>query len=655
VTLRSPLVPVLVAGTLIALAWVALPAGPARDATLLLAALVAGAGVVRRAVLALRRGHVGIEALVAVAALGAVVIGEHWEAAAVTFLFGLGHALEARAMGRTRRAVAELLELLPDHVRVLRGDAEVELDPSEVRAGDLVVVRPGERVPVDGRVERGRAAVDESTLTGESMPVDKGPGDAVATGTSAHGYLEVRAEAVGADTTLARVVHQVEAAQEARPARQRAIERFARFYTPAVVLASALAFALTRDAHMALTLLVIACPGALVIATPIALVAGIGRSARDGVLIKGGDALERFARTAVIAFDKTGTLTLGRPRVSDVVLAGGAAAEPPAGGAQRTLDPAALRLVALAARAETGSEHPLALALRAAAGTPGGDRPDEVETVSGGGASATIDGATVVVGSPRFLDEAGVRIAGGDLAALDALRARGSTVAGVARGGRFEGWIGFADAVRPHAADALADLRALGARRLVMLTGDHALAAAPIADGLGIDDVRSGLLPGDKAAQVAELGALGGVVAMVGDGVNDAPALARADVGVAMGVAGTRVALEAAPVALMRDDLRALAAALATAQRTMRVVRQNLAIALGTVAILAIGVLAGHVHMALGMLVHQGSVLLVVINALRLTRSQAGSAAARRPAGSDAASPSHQTRTRSATASGSLS
>ncbi len=654
-TLRSPLLPVLVAGTLIVFAWLGLASGPVRDAALLAAAVVAGAGVAHRASLALRRGHVGIEALVALAALGAVAIGEYWEAAAVTFLFGLGHMLEARAMGRTRRAVAELLDLLPDHVRVLRGDAEVDVDPSEVRAGDLVVVRPGERVPVDGRVERGRAAVDESTLTGESMPVDKGPGDAVATGASAHGYLEVRAEAVGADTTLARVVHLVEAAQEARPARQRAIERFARFYTPAVVLASALAFALTRDAHIALTLLVIACPGALVIATPIALVAGIGRSARDGVLIKGGDALERFARTAVIAFDKTGTLTLGRPRASDVVLAGGEAFEVPPDALERTLDPGALRLVALAARAETGSEHPLALALRTAAGTPVGARPDQVESVSGGGARATVDGSRVAVGSPRFLAEAGVRLAAGDLAALDALRARGRTVAGVARGGRFEGWIGFADAVRPHAAEAIAALRSLGARRLVMLTGDHALAAAAVADELGIDDVRAGLLPGDKATHVAELGALGGVVAMVGDGVNDAPALARADVGVAMGVAGTRVALEAAPVALMRDDLRALAAALATAQRTMRVVRQNLAIALGTVAILAVGVLAGHVHMALGMLVHQVSVLLVVLNAVRLTRAQAGSSAAGALAGSSGASASHQTRTRSATASGSLS
>jgi Zn2+/Cd2+-exporting ATPase len=617
---RHPLARVVASGILLVLALSVHAAGFARapwgaslrDVATVAAALVAGAGIAARAVASLRRRQVGIEALVTLAAIGAIVIGEFWEAAAVTFLFGLGHALEARALHRTRGAVAELLALLPTEVRLLRDGVERGVAPHAVLVGDVVVVRPGERIPVDGVVTAGHAAVDESTLTGESMPVHAAPGRRVSTGTISLGYLEIRAEAVGADTTLAHIVHLVEASQEARPPRQRAIERFARFYTPAVVAGSVLAFVLTRDVHLALTLLVIACPGALVIATPTALVAGIGRAARDGVLVKGGEAFERLARVRTVAFDKTGTLTRGRPSVREVVPVGEEIA--------LSRSEAAQRLLTLAAQAETGSEHPLADAIRAAAPSRAIARPDAVEVVAGGGTRARLDQRTVVVGSADFLTGSRIDVPTRAAAALRALHSRGRTVSGVAEDGRFLGWIAFADELRPHARGALESLRRLGVGRFVMLTGDNERAAAAVARELGIDDVRAGLQPGDKTVAIEALTAARDLVAMVGDGVNDAPALARADVGVAMGAAGTRVALETAPVALMGDDLRTLARAMETAQRSLRIIDQNLAIALGTVVVLVAGVLAGAVHMAGGMLVHQASVLLVVLNSLRLLR-----------------------------------
>jgi Zn2+/Cd2+-exporting ATPase len=636
-------IPVLVSAALIAASLGLAVTGPAegtaaawaRDGTLLLAALVAGAGIATRAVRALLRRDVSIEVLVTVASIGAIAIGELWEAAAVTFLFTLGHALEARTLRSTRAAIGSLLALLPTEVRVLRDGAEHTIGPHEVGRGDTVVVRPGERIPVDGRVVRGRAGVDESTLTGESIPVDKVPGDAALTGTTAHGYLEIATEAVGADTTLAHVVRLVEEAQEAKPARQRFLERFARFYTPAVIVGAAAAYLVTNDLRLSLTLLVIACPGALVIATPVAMVAGIGRAAKDGVLFKGGEPLELLARVRTVAFDKTGTLTRGRPILHEVVT-------PDARDAVRLSDGLGAQgltadvrsAVALAARAEAGSEHPIATAIRDAAARLPRDavadapRPEAFEAVAGGGARARIDGRRVLIGSPAFLAHEGVDLRTDMLATAAALQDRGRTVSGLAVDGAFRAWLGLGDETRPGAREALDGLRQHGVRRLAMLTGDHARSASAVARELGLDVVHAELAPSDKSAVITELASSLGPVAMVGDGVNDAPALARADVGIAMGAAGTRAALETATVALMGDDLRSLPHAMALARRTVGIVRQNLAIALGTVALLVAGVLAGSVHMAGGMLIHQLSVLLVILNALRLARPVARAQAA---------------------------
>ena len=606
-------IPVLVSAALIAVALALRSADGGSTAAslhgllMIAAATVAGTPIARRAYLALRRRDLSIEVLVSIATIGALSIGELWEAAAVTLLFTLGHALEARTLRQTRGALAGLLSLLPSRVRILRDDAERSVAPHEVAVGDVVVVRPGERVPVDGLVLRGRSGVDESTLTGESMPVDKEPGSPVFTGTTAHGYLEVETRAVGADTTLAQIVRSVEEAQEAKPRKQLFLERFARYYTPAVVLASGLAWLLTADLHLALTLLVISCPGALVIAVPVANVTGIGRAARDGVLVKGGESLESLAGVKTIAFDKTGTLTRGRPVVREVVSADG-------GGSSEA------ELLALAASAESGSEHPIAVAIRAAAGPSGSRRAASFEALPGSGTRSLVEGHPVLVGSAGFLEGSGIAIGVGARYALDELRERGRTVAGVAVDGTFRGWIALADEVRDSAAEAIASLREAGVRKLVMLTGDGQASGEAVAGGLGLDAVHAELLPQAKAEMVGALASAGEVVAMVGDGVNDAPALARADVGIAMGAAGTRAALETATIALMGDDLRVLPQVIGLARRTAGVIRQNLAIALGTVVVLVAGVLAGEVHMAGGMLLHQASVLLVILNALRLAR-----------------------------------
>jgi Zn2+/Cd2+-exporting ATPase len=638
-------IPVLASAALIAASLGLAATGPAdgaaaawvSDGLMLVAALVAGAGIATRAARALLRRDVSIEVLVTVATIGAIAIGELWEAAAVTFLFTLGHALEARTLRSTRAAIGSLLALLPTEVRVLRDGVEHTVGPHQVGRGDIVVVRPGERIPVDGRFVRGHAGVDESTLTGESIPVDKVPGDEALTGTTAHGYLEIETEAVGADTTLAHVVRLVEEAQEAKPARQRFLERFARYYTPAVIVGAVVAYLVTNDLHLALTLLVIACPGALVIATPVAMVTGIGRAAKDGVLFKGGEPLELLARVRTVAFDKTGTLTRGRPILHEVVTPEADRFELHAGTAPAAKLPADVRsAVALAARAEAGSEHPIATAIRDAAARLSPDanadvaRPEAFEAVAGGGTRARIDGHHVLIGSSGFLAHEGVAVPAAMRAAAEALQARGRTVSGLAVDGAFRAWLGLGDETRPGAREALAGLRTRGVRWLVMLTGDHARSAEAVAREVGIDTVHAELRPGGKSAVIEAIGSSRGPIAMVGDGVNDAPALAYADVGIAMGAAGTRAALETATVALMGEDLRALPHAIGLARRTVGVVRQNLAIALGTVALLVAGVLTGSVHMAGGMLVHQLSVLLVILNALRLARPVAPAAAARR-------------------------
>ena len=610
--------------------------GPAAlTATLwIAAALIAGSDIAVRAWHSLRARSASIELLVTIAAVGAIAIGEYWEAAAVTFLFLLGGYLEARTIAKTRSALKDLIDLAPTEVTVRRDGTELVLAPHQVLRGDTVIVRPGGRIGVDGTVLSGRAAVNQAAITGESMPEDKSEGSSVFAGTVSHdGYLEIRAEGVGADTTLAHIIQRVEQAQEAKAPIQRFIERFAQWYTPAIIVLTILTYALTGDIELALTLLVVACPGALVISTPISVIAGIGQAARQGVLIKGGEHLETAARIRAVAFDKTGTLTVGRPAVTSIVPL--AALQPVPGIEQ---DDRKQQLLRWAAVAEGGSEHPLA---RAILREVKGDEPiaaaDNFETFAGGGIGAGWQGRRIEIGSPDWLRQRVADWPTDAQAALEEIRQRGETLAAISVDGKVFGLLGFADQVRPEAAAALQQLRDGGVRRLVMLTGDHLASAQRVARTLGITEVQAGLLPEHKLKAIERLRAEAGVTAMVGDGINDAPALAAADVGVAMGAAGTDVAIDTADIALMTDDLERVARAITLARATVRNIRQNTGIALLTVAGLLAGVFAGEVHMAGGMFIHQASVLLVILNGMRLMRPRGGNKAPRATAGADMA------------------
>ncbi len=613
--------------------------GAAGDWLMVAAAVVAGAPILRKALRALSVKVVGIDLLVSVAAIGAVVIGEYWEAAAVTFLFAVGHALEAATLAKTRSALAELVAVAPDVAVVLRDGEQVEVPASGVRLGEVVLVKHGAKVPVDGEIVAGVGALDEAAITGESIPAEKGVGDQVYAGTlSQGGLLQVRATGVGADTTLARIIHRVEEAQDAKARTQQFMDRFSAWYTPGIIALSLLVGLATSDVVLALTLLVVACPGALVISIPVSIVAGIGRAAKDGILIKGGEYLETSARIDVVAVDKTGTLTYGRPRLADVVpLAAGLPGyvEKPAlpqgcnGGevqerlhTQGNLDAARADVLRWAARAEAGSEHPLARPILEAAAEEGiatPTLPEHAESVPGKGIVAEVEGRRVLVGNTALLDQYAVADPRADRIARDLAEA-GRTPMIVALDDTVLGVIAVADEIRPDAAGMIAELHRSGVRRVVMLTGDARPVAEAVAAATGVDEVHAALLPEDKLAVITDLQRQGHTVAMVGDGVNDAPALATAHIGVAMGAAGSAVAVETADIALMGDRLLRLPDAIRLARRTVGTMRQNVSIALVTVALLLAGVLFGGVTMAVGMLVHEASVLVVIVNAMRLLR-----------------------------------
>ncbi len=584
----------------------------AGDVLMFAAAVVAGLPILVKAIRALGARLVSIDLLVSVAATGAMVVGDYWEAAAVTFLFAFGGALENATLNKTRSALAELVAVAPDTAVVLRDGVQVEVSAATVAPGETVLVKYGAKVPVDGLVIGGTGSTNEASITGESMPAEKTSGDRVFAGTiSTGGFLQVQATGVGADTTLARIVHRVEEAQDAKAKTQKFMDRFARWYTPGVMALALIVGLLTWDTHLALTLLVIGCPGALVISIPVSIVAGIGRGAREGILIKGGEFLETSAKISAVALDKTGTLTEGMPRLTDViVLADGVDAD---------------QLLATAARAEAGSEHPLARPIMDAARARHLDvhgLPTHTEPVPGKGIIAILDGHRILVGNTALLDAEGISSAAA-APVIDELAAAGRTAMAVARDGVVIGVVAVADKLRADAAEMVRRLHANGVRTVVMLTGDNQRVADAVAGQVGVDEVHAGLLPEDKLAIVARLQAEGHVVAMVGDGVNDAPALATADIGVAMGAAGTGVAIETADIALMGDDLLKLPQAIRLARRTVATMRQNIGIALVVVATLLAGVLFGGVTMAAGMLVHEASVFVVIVNAMRLLRPEA--------------------------------
>jgi len=497
---------------------------------------------------------------------------------------------------------------------VLRDGVELTVPAAEIAVGETVVARPGERVAVDGVVLDGVAAANEAAITGEPMPVTKGPGDPVFAGSILEGgTLRVRTTATAADNTIAKIVHLVEEAQATRAPAEAIVDRFAARYTPAVIALAAavvlvppLAFGAAWDTwiYRGLALLIIACPCALVISTPVSILAALGNATRHGILIKGGTYLEQAASLNVVAFDKTGTLTEGRPAVGDVVALNGSTRE---------------EILSLAAAAERDSEHPLARAIVAAADqTNGSHEMRRFRAVAGLGVRADVDGRQIVVGRPRLLgphaDDPAL------VAALSRLEAEGKTAVAVGDERGALGVIAVSDPLRQAAPAALAGLRAAGIDHLAMLTGDNAATAAAVAAAAGVDDVRAGLLPADKVAAVRELRERHGAVAMVGDGVNDAPALAAATLGIAMGAAGTDAALDTADIALMGDDLEALPRLVRLSRRTGRIIRQNITASIAIKAVFLVLAPLGLTSLWLAVFADMGTSLLVTGNGLRLHR-----------------------------------
>jgi len=597
------------------------------DALLAAAAVIAGADIVVRAWANLRNKSFSIELLVSIAFIGALVIGEFWEAAAVTFLFIFGAYLEARTLSKTRAVLGQLLDLAPTTAVVLRSGQQVEMLASEVVQDEILLIKPGAKVPVDGQVLDGVSAVDESAITGESIPEEKSGGDKVFAGTlNQNGTLKVRATGVGADTTLARIIARVEEAQDEKAPTQRFIERFARWYTPFIIVLSIGAYLITRDIELSLTLLVIGCPGALVISTPVSIVAGIGRAAQKGILIKGGEYLENTGKISAVALDKTGTLTEGKPRLIDIeVLQPQPAAvrvdgqgDSHSGG----WNDAQQEVLRWAGIAETLSEHPLARPILAEASRyqmlP---EPQNFQMLTGRGVTAEYQGTRIAVGTPDLMDSLGVTVSPEAEHRLNTLKTAGKTAVLVALDDTVTGILGIADSLRDNAAEMVRDLKRSGVKRLLMLTGDDRRTAEAIARQAGISEVHAALLPEDKLSIIRGLKQEGNVVAMTGDGINDAPALAAADIGIAMGTAGTGIAIETADIALMADDLMKISQAISLSKSTLRNIHQNVVIALLTVGVLLSGVLLGRVHMAGGMLFHQLSVLVVIINGMRLLKA----------------------------------
>lgn len=594
----------IISGLLIALAFVVTPyTQEVRTALMIAAAVVSGFRIAQTAWFALQSGVVSIQLLVTIAAVGGIAIGNPWEAAAVTFLFAFGGYLEARTIGKTREAIQQLLNLAPASANVLRDGVEIVVDPEEVMVGETVLVRSGGKIPVDGIVSKGTASVNQAAITGESVPLDAGPGQKVFSGSLLEsGYLEIAAERVGDDTTFARILHMVEEAQERKAPTQKFIERFARWYTPGIILLSLAVGVFTRNLHMALTLLVIGCPGALVISTPISMVAGIGNAAKNGILVKGGEFLEKAGKVTVVAFDKTGTLTQGRPTLTGVTAVAGISED---------------ELLRMAASVERGSEHHIGRAIVAGSRGMVLEPVEDVRVYAGGGISGRLGVHDVLVGNRRLLADNGIAVPDSLEQWMQDRENQGETPVLVACDRTALGSLSIADTLRPEAVEAVAGLKRAG-KRVVMLTGDNPRTAAATAARLGLDDFRAQLLPEDKVAAIQKLRAGGDFVAMVGDGINDTPALAESDLGIAMGAAGTDAAIETADLALMSDNLAKVTYAFQLGKATLANIRQNVAFAVAVVFLLVIGVLGQRVFLATGMLAHEASVMLVILNALRL-------------------------------------
>lgn len=608
-------------GLLLLVGWLVARAGADSAAlALYLASAISGAWYFGREAVEelIFEREVGIELLMLVAAVVAIVMGQAAEGAMLAFLYSISEAAEGYTEEKTRSAIRALMDLTPKTALVRRDGREETIPVETLRVGDLFIVKPGQSIATDGTVDAGESSVNQAPVTGESVPVYKVAGAQVFAGTiNGEGALEVRASRTFADNTVSRIIHMVEEAQEQKGRSQRFIERFGARYSPAVLLAGVLLAVVPSIAtgewgrwiERATVFVVSAAPCALVISVPITVVATLGTGARKGVLIKGGVYVEQLAKVSIVALDKTGTLTRGEPEVTTVILA-------------RSDEATDDDLLMLAASVERRSQHPLARAIVKHAEARGIRIPDPTgfQSITGLGAAALVGDRRVYVGSPElFTTRLGAEL-GGLSTEIVRLQEHGNTVVLVGDDLRVDGLIAIRDNLRPNARAALQALKDAGVRRIVMLTGDNERTARAIATEAGVDDVYANLKPDDKVAKVREL-SMHGHVAMVGDGVNDAPALAAATVGVAMGAAGTDVALETADVALMADDLERLAYALTLAKRNQRVVQQNLVLSTVVIAVLVVGAIAGIFNLPIAVLGHEISEFVVIGSGLRMLRA----------------------------------
>lgn len=582
---------------------------------LYVAAMVSGGwGNFRKAAIALPRRNFNMSVLMSVAILGAVLIGKYEEGATVAFLYAISEMLEAWTMDKARQSIRQLMDIAPKVARIRRGNVEVEIPVEEIMTGDIMIIRPGEKIAMDGVIIKGESAINQAAITGESIPAEKGPGSEVFAGTlNSYGSLEIEVTKLVQDTTIAKIIHMVEDAQSKRAPSQAFVERFAAVYTP-IVLVLALGIVLIPPLFLGypwapwiyrgLALLVVACPCALVVSTPVAIVSAISNAAKNGVLIKGGIYLEEMGSINAIAFDKTGTLTKGEPTVTDVI---------PIGSLSES------KLLEVAASLESLSEHPLAVAIVKAAKSRGFEvtPAESFMAITGRGGQGTIDGQTIYIGNLRLFQEQAISTTS-VVHQVKKLQQEGKTAMIVGTKDNFLGIIAVADEVREGSAAAIAALKRAGLNKTIMLTGDNTLTAKAMAAQVGVDEFRADLLPQDKVTAIQDLLKNYGKVAMIGDGINDAPALALSTVGIAMGGAGTDTALETADIALMADDLSKLPFAVLLSRNALSIIRQNITFSLIIKAVAILAVFPGWLTLWLAILADMGASIIVTLNSLRL-------------------------------------